>query len=128
MPLHECFHVPVTSCQRAEVKRVLHCDATTRADMNVFSSDTFYCRDIFTPTTTNLHYKIHLLLIILHRKSFSFKVCFHQSVHLIILPFTCTISKWFDPEGLSSTGVSEMNFKIQTFFLKDSIQFNYIIK
>ena len=56
MPLHECFHVPVTSCQRAEVKRVLHCDATTRADMNVFSSDTFYCRDIFTPTTTNLQY------------------------------------------------------------------------
>ena len=54
MPLHECFHVPVTSCQRAEVKRVLHCDATARADMNVFSSDTFYCRDIFTPTTTNL--------------------------------------------------------------------------
>ena len=35
MPLHECFHVPVTSCQRAEVKRVLHCDATTSADMNV---------------------------------------------------------------------------------------------
>ncbi len=30
MPLHECFHVPVTSCQRAEVKRVLHCDATAR--------------------------------------------------------------------------------------------------
>ena len=34
MPLHEHFHVSVTSCQRAEVKRVLHCDATTSADMD----------------------------------------------------------------------------------------------
>ena len=31
-------------CLNRLVKRVLHCDATTRADMNVFSSDTFYCR------------------------------------------------------------------------------------
>ena len=48
MPLHECFHVPVTSCQRAEVKRVLHCDATARADMNVFSSDYFLTAETFS--------------------------------------------------------------------------------
>ena len=41
VPLHEDFHFRVTNGQRAEVKRVLHCDATTRVDMNVFSSDTF---------------------------------------------------------------------------------------
>ncbi len=45
MPLHECFHVPVTSCQRAEVKRVLHCDATTSVDMDALLS---CCRNIFT--------------------------------------------------------------------------------
>ena len=38
MPLHEHFHVSVTSCQRAEVKRVLHCDATARADMDALLS------------------------------------------------------------------------------------------
>ena len=41
MPLHECVHVPVTSCQRAEVKRVLHCDATASVDMDVFLSKDF---------------------------------------------------------------------------------------
>ena len=39
--MHECFHVPVTSCQRAEVKRVLHCDATASVDMDVFLSKDF---------------------------------------------------------------------------------------
>ena len=48
MPLHECFHIPVTSCQRAEVKRVLHCDATTRADMNVFHQ-ILSTAEIFSP-------------------------------------------------------------------------------
>ncbi len=38
MPLHEHFHVSVTSCQRAEVKRVLHCDATTSEDMDALLS------------------------------------------------------------------------------------------
>mgnify|MGYP004579101065 CR=1 FL=1 len=38
VPLHEHFHVSVTSCQRAEVKRVLHCDATTSADMDALLS------------------------------------------------------------------------------------------
>ena len=38
VPLHEHFHVSVTSCQRAEVKRVLHCDAATSADMNALLS------------------------------------------------------------------------------------------
>ena len=38
VPLHDHFHVSVTSCQRAEVKRVLHCDATTSADMNALLS------------------------------------------------------------------------------------------
>ena len=38
MPLHEHFHVSVTSCQRAEVKRILHCDATTSADMDALLS------------------------------------------------------------------------------------------
>ena len=38
MPLHEHFHVSVTSCQRAEVKRVLHCDAATSADMDALLS------------------------------------------------------------------------------------------
>ena len=41
MPLHEHFHIPVTSCQRAEVKRVLHCDATASVDMDVFLSKDF---------------------------------------------------------------------------------------
>ena len=41
MPLHEHFHVSVTSCQRAEVKRVLHCDATTSADMDALLSKNF---------------------------------------------------------------------------------------
>ena len=48
MPLHECFHVPVTSCQRAEVKRVLHCDATTRADMDALLSETLPAVAIFS--------------------------------------------------------------------------------
>ena len=34
VPLHEDFHFRVTNGQRAEVKRVLHCDATARADMD----------------------------------------------------------------------------------------------
>ena len=38
VPLHEHFHVSVTSCQRAEVKRVLHCDAATSADMDALLS------------------------------------------------------------------------------------------
>ena len=38
VPLHEHFHVSVTGCQRAEVKRVLHCDATTSADMDALLS------------------------------------------------------------------------------------------
>ena len=38
VPLHEHFHVSVTSCQRAEVKRILHCDATTSADMDALLS------------------------------------------------------------------------------------------
>ena len=41
MPLHEHFHVSVTSCQRAEVKRVLHCDATASADMDALLSKNF---------------------------------------------------------------------------------------
>ena len=49
MPLHECFHVPVTSCQRAEVKRVLHCDATARADMDALLSETLPAVAIFSP-------------------------------------------------------------------------------
>ncbi len=51
MPLHECFHVPVTSCQRAEVKRVLHCDATTRVDMDALLSETLPAVAIFSPPT-----------------------------------------------------------------------------
>ena len=38
VPLHEHFHVSVTSCQRAEEKRILHCDATTSADMDALLS------------------------------------------------------------------------------------------
>ena len=49
MPLHECFHIPVTSCQRAEVKRVLHCDATTSADMDALLSETLLAVAIFSP-------------------------------------------------------------------------------
>ena len=49
MPLHECFHIPVTSCQRAEVKRVLHCDATTSVDMDALLSETLLAVAIFSP-------------------------------------------------------------------------------
>ena len=49
MPLHECFHVPVTSCQRAEVKRVLHCDATTSADMDALLSKSLPATESFSP-------------------------------------------------------------------------------
>ncbi len=48
MPLHEHFHVSVTSCQRAEVKRVLHCDATTSVDMNAPLSETLPAARIFS--------------------------------------------------------------------------------
>ena len=49
MPLHEHFHVSVTSCQRAEVKRVLHCDATTSVDMDALLSETLLAVAIFSP-------------------------------------------------------------------------------
>ena len=49
MPLHECFHVPVTSCQRAEVKRVLHCDATTSVDMDALLSKNLPATESFSP-------------------------------------------------------------------------------
>ena len=55
MPLHECFHVPVTSCQRAEVKRVLHCDATTRADMDALLSETLPAVAIFSPQQIQIY-------------------------------------------------------------------------
>ena len=47
MPLHEHFHVSVTSCQRAEVKRVLHSDATTSVDMNAPLSETLPAAGIY---------------------------------------------------------------------------------
>ena len=49
MPLHEHFHIPVTSCQRAEVKRVLHCDATTSVDMDALLSEALPAVAIFSP-------------------------------------------------------------------------------
>ena len=55
MPLHEHFHVSVTSCQRAEVKRVLHCDATTSADMDALLSKNSLLPVYFLPTTTNFY-------------------------------------------------------------------------
>ena len=39
----------VTSCQRAEVKRVLHCDATTSVDMDALLSETLPAVAIFSP-------------------------------------------------------------------------------
>ena len=60
MPLHECFHVPVTSCQRAEVKRVLHCDATARADMDALLLKSFWLPKHFHPN----NYKFHILIIL----------------------------------------------------------------
>ena len=53
--MHECFHVPVTSCQRAEVKRVLHCDATTRADMDALLSETLPAVAIFSPQQIQIY-------------------------------------------------------------------------
>ncbi|RGK41509.1 hypothetical protein DXD17_04470 [[Ruminococcus] lactaris] len=35
------FPRSLTSCQRAEVKRVLHCDATARADMDALLLKSF---------------------------------------------------------------------------------------
>ena len=59
MPLHECFHVPVTSCQRAEVKRVLHCDATTSVDMDAFLSETLPAVAIFSPQQIQISYNLN---------------------------------------------------------------------
>ena len=70
---------------------------------------------------TNLYHKIHLLIVVLHGKSFSFEVLFYHLIHLIISSFAGTITKWFDPEGLSSTSVPKMNSEIQTFIFKNSI-------
>ena len=53
MPLHECFHVPVTSCQRAEVKRVLHCDATTSVDMDALLSKNLPATESISPLLTS---------------------------------------------------------------------------
>ena len=37
------------SCQRAEVKRVLHCDATTSVDMDALLSEALPAVAIFSP-------------------------------------------------------------------------------
>ena len=49
VPLHEDFHFRVTNGQRAEVKRVLHCDATTSVDMDALLSETLPAVAIFSP-------------------------------------------------------------------------------
>ena len=59
MPLHEHFHIPVTSCQRAEVKRVLHCDATTSVDMDALLSETLPAVAIFSPQQIQIYSKIY---------------------------------------------------------------------
>ncbi len=52
--LWEFFEFSMDCCQRAEVKRVLHCDATTSADMNALLSETLPAPGIiFSSTTTN---------------------------------------------------------------------------
>ena len=49
VPLHEDFHFRVTNGQRAEVKRVLHCDATARADIRLVKSKCFPRTGTFSP-------------------------------------------------------------------------------
>ena len=49
VPLHEDFHFRVTNGQRAEVKRVLLCDATTRADIRLFKSERVPRTGTFSP-------------------------------------------------------------------------------
>ena len=56
MPLHEHFHVSVTSCQRAEVKRVLHCDATASADMDALLSKKLPAAYIFSLQQIQIYY------------------------------------------------------------------------
>ena len=55
VPLHEHFHVPVTSYQRAEVKRVLHCDATASVDMDALLSETLPAVAIFSPQQLQIY-------------------------------------------------------------------------
>ena len=55
VPLHEHFHVSVTSCQRAEVKRVLHCDATTSADMDALLSKKLPAAGIDAPQQLQIY-------------------------------------------------------------------------
>ncbi|MDE8701133.1 hypothetical protein, partial [[Ruminococcus] lactaris] len=44
------------SCQRAEVKRVLHCDATTSVDMDALLSETLPAVAIFSPQQIQICY------------------------------------------------------------------------
>ncbi|MCB5812124.1 hypothetical protein LIR05_05430, partial [[Ruminococcus] lactaris] len=49
----------LTSCQRAEVKRVLHCDATTSVDMDALLSETLPAVAIFSPQQLQILYLFH---------------------------------------------------------------------
>ena len=59
VPLHEHFHVSVTSCQRAEVKRVLHCDATASADMDALLSKKLPAAGIYALQQIQILYLFH---------------------------------------------------------------------
>ena len=74
MLLHECFHVPVTSCQRAEVKRVLHCDATTSVDMDALLSETFPAVAIFSPQQIQISYLDYPLFIFIEKVENLYKI------------------------------------------------------
>ena len=88
MPLHECFHVPVTSCQRAEVKRVLHCDATTSVDMDALLSETLPAVAIFSPQ--QLQISLHKFHRIYRLSIFHYLKIEIRSFHAILI-FSYTI-------------------------------------
>ena len=65
------FPRSLTSCQRAEVKRVLHCDATTSVDMDALLSETIPAPGIFSLQQLQIHPTTERILCTLSSDSIS---------------------------------------------------------
>ncbi len=86
VPLHEDFHFRVTNGQRAEVKRVLHCEGISLLSASASPPRICMSSKRITPTNTNFTHNSHYTLqrisqshqVFLHTagKHFSFRV--HQ--------------------------------------------------
>ena len=65
VPLHEDFHFRVTNGQRAEVKRVLHCEGISLLSASDSPQRSLFLYKRIPPTTTNLMSNLIPLILLL---------------------------------------------------------------